>query len=78
MYAQVRLERVTPEGWRQEMVSYIPLNKAVRDAILDLKGEDGTWSRGWRVADDPVNPRPFESVNRHSRDYKKTRMASDV
>jgi hypothetical protein len=78
LYAQVRLERFTVEGWRQEMVSYVPLDKAVRGAVIGLRDEDGNWSRGWRVMDDPVNPRPFADVHRHSRDYRKTRQASDI
>ena len=78
LYAQVRLERFTPEGWRQETVSYIPLARAAKGRTVDLKREDGTWSRGWRVMDEPTAPRPFEAVHRHSQDYKKTRKASDV
>ena len=72
------LERFTAEGWRQERVSYLPLHKAVKGAVVDLKDDDGNWSRGWRVTDDPVSPRPFESVSRRSQDYKKTRKASDI
>ena len=72
------LERFTPEGWRQERVSYLPLAKAVKDRVVDLKDEHGHWSRGWRVADHPVSPRPFAAVNVRSQDYKKTRKASDV
>jgi hypothetical protein len=72
------LERFTTQGWREERVAYIPLVKAVKGKIVDLKDEDGTWSRGWRVADDPGRARTFESVNRHSQDYKKTREASDI
>ena len=74
----MRLERFTAEGWRQEIVSYIPLAKARRGATVDLKDELGQWSRGWCVLDDPTGPRPFESVHRHSQDYKKTRRASDI
>ena len=78
LYAQVRLQRFTPEGWRQERVAYIPLVKAVKGATVDLKDEDGEWSRGWLVMDEPQCPRSFESVHRHSQDYKKTRRASDI
>ena len=78
MYAQVRLERFTPEGWRQERVSYLPLHKAEKGRVVDLKDQDGHWSRGWRVMDDPSGPRPFDVVNARSQDYKKTRKASDV
>ena len=74
----MRLERVTPEGWRQEIVSYIPLERAVKGAVVDLKDETGAWSRGWHVADDPGTPRPFADVHRHSQDHKKTREASDI
>ena len=46
--------------------------------VVDLKDADGHWSRGWRVADRPLAPRPFAVVNVRSQDYKQTRKASDV
>ena len=78
LYALMEVERITPEKWRQVRVTYIPLAKAVRDKVIDLKGEDGEWTRGWRVLGDPVSPRRFADVNRDARQYKKTRKASDV
>lgn len=74
----MQLQRSTPEGWRQERVAYIPLAKAVQGATVDLKEDDGGWSRGWQVLDEPRSPRPFEAVHRHSQDYKKARKALDI
>ena len=50
----------------------------MKGAVVELKDDDGNWSRGWHLTDDPIAPRPIESVGERSRDYKKTRKASDI
>ncbi|HYE17537.1 MAG TPA: hypothetical protein VEA69_03780 [Tepidisphaeraceae bacterium] len=74
----VTLNRPCPGG-HEEMVSWIPQALARKGLVVDLKdNETGRRTCGWTVMDDGTNPRPYRTLNARSRDYKKTRDASDI
>lgn len=62
------------------MVSWIPIELAKRGLVVNLKDQEtGEWKYGWTVLDDAhENSREFKHLNERSRDYKKTRSASDI
>jgi hypothetical protein len=81
MYTQTRLERWTEDGTgRIEMVSWIPLKIAAKGNVVRLKDtETGEWTEGWKVLDEPAAPyHPEGMLMKQSRDYKRTRIASDI
>lgn len=80
-YKQCLMCRETPEGAAivEYHTAWIPEQFAQTDKIIDLKdaGEDGGWSRGWKVIN--VYGRAAEEyVIEHERDYKHQRKASDI
>ena len=47
-YRQCHLEKVTATG-RVETTSYIPAKYAKVGWVVDLRGKDKSWDRGWTV-----------------------------
>ena len=74
-YRQCILEKQLPVGYAQQ-VSWIPEPFCVTGKILKLKVDD-TWDDGWKVTSvsDKVSAK---MVERHERDYLKTRKNSDI
>lgn len=61
--------------------AWIPVKFAVKGKFLEIKRPDGTWMNGWEVMDGlhpNDKPREFSWLNERSRDFKKTRKASDI
>lgn len=59
-------------------VSWIPKEIAIKDAVIDLKEDDGSFDRGWTVTTVGTVQRDYAEVNDRGQDYKRTRGASDV
>jgi len=60
-HRQCRLIRPTPTG-ECVVVSWIPDLFADRDRVVRLKGDDGRWTDGWRVAEVGSNRLPANKV----------------
>jgi len=61
-----------------ETTSWIPERYAIKDAVLELKESDGSWTNGW-VVKDVYNSRELASkINDRSRGYLKHRSVTDV
>lgn len=78
MYKQCELTRPLLGGICR-MVSWIPERIAIPGKTVRLKDIDtGEWTEGWKVlyASDPSLPEKM--LLKNSRDYRKTRAASDI
>jgi hypothetical protein len=63
-------------SWVQ--TAWIPRKFAVKGKLLDLKNEEGEWSKGWEVIEVFKLDLDYDYVREHERDYKKQREASDI
>jgi len=77
MYRQCRLEKRRADGALLIRTSWLPEPYCAMGAILKLKNEDGTWDDGWSVVS-VSEPKNGKFVEMRSRDYLKTRKASDI
>jgi hypothetical protein len=75
-YRQCRLQKTQGEAIR-EQTSYIPEPFCAVGKALRLRDGEGEWDDGWVVvwAGERM---PADWVERHARDYLKTRKFSDV
>ena len=73
------LRRKTADGYQVD-TAWIPEKFAIKGKFLQIKDPNGVFVNGWEVihgkAEDEV-ARDFTWLNERSRDYKKTRVASD-
>ena len=60
-----------------EMISWIPTKIAKVGNTVRLKDDEGNWTAGWKVAKTYATM-PSPDVNERSRDYTRTREASDI
>lgn len=74
---QCRLERKIETGTRVTY-SWIDAKKAFVGNTIQLKQRDGTWSDPWTVVSASSDKMPYDEANERSRDYTRTRKASDV
>ena len=78
MFIQAQLSKPV-EGGTAYMTSWIPQRIAVVGATVRLKDpETGQWTEGWRVdtASGPAYPEGL--LMKRSRDWTRTRAASDI
>jgi uncharacterized protein Veg len=66
---------ISPAGG--EMVSFIPTKVAQVGNVVSLKDDEGRWTHGWRVGA-IYTTMPSADVGERSRDYTRTRKASDI
>jgi len=73
-------ELVKPiDGGICRMISWIPAKVAVLQLCVRLKdSESGEWTEGWTVLNVTEPAVPGRLLERQSRDYLRTRDASDV
>ena len=76
-HTQCKLRRPQSDGTSQTMTSWIPSKVATKGATVRLKEEDGTWTEGWQVMATYATM-PSDELNERSRDYTRTRKASDI
>ena len=78
MYKQCELTKPM-DGGVARMVSWIPQKVAVAGLRVRLKdSESGQWTEGWTVENVTEPALPGKLLERQSRDYLKTRKASDI
>jgi hypothetical protein len=78
MFKQCELTKPM-DGGLARMISWIPAGIAIVDAVVALKdSESGERTAGWRVANVTEPAVPLKLLERQSRDYLRTRKASDV
>ncbi|HWE93811.1 MAG TPA: hypothetical protein VG269_07580 [Tepidisphaeraceae bacterium] len=78
MFKQCELTKPV-DGGLARMISWIPAHIAVLNAIVALKdSESGERTAGWRVANVTEPAVPAKLLERQSRDYLRTRNASDI
>jgi hypothetical protein len=78
LFKQCELTKAVDDGLAR-MISWIPAKIAVANAIVRLKdSESGEWSEGWRVENVTEPAVPLRLLERQSRDYLRTRRASDI
>ena len=58
-------------------MSWIPSKIALKGKTVRLKEEDGTWTEGWKVTA-TYAVMDSEEQRERSRDYTRTRDASDI
>lgn len=58
--------------------SWIPENHAIKNKIVKLKQDNGSWDNGWEVIEIGTVRLDEEYVSERSRDYTKQRDASDI
>ena len=78
LFKQCELSRPS-DGGTAVTVGWIPAKFAVVGRIVRLKDpEFGTWSEGWRVTSAGSATLAGQVLERQSRDYLRTRKASDI
>lgn len=75
-YTQCKLSRPTDVG-REIMVSWIQSDLAKKGLVIDLRPDNGDWTRGWRV-DEIGSTKSGEQVEAAVPDYRHQRKMSDV
>jgi hypothetical protein len=76
-YRQCVLKKQLSDEAYEQQVSWIPEPFCVTGKVLKLQNTDGTWENGWIVTE-AGEPQPASYVEEHSRDWLKTRKASDI
>lgn len=76
-YRQCVLRKKSKDGSTLEQVSWIPESLARIGKVLRLRDDGETWSNGWEVTV-AGSLRPANLVEAGSRDYLRTRKASDI
>lgn len=78
LYKQCELVKPL-DGGIAKMISWIPARIAIVDQTVRLKDtETGEWTEGWKVNNVTEPPLPGKLLERWSRDYLRTRDASDI
>jgi len=78
MFKQCELTK-SVDGGVARMISWIPQNIAIAGALVSLKdSESGDQTSGWRVIYVGEPALDAKVLERQSRDYRRTRNASDV
>lgn len=78
MFKRAELSRPVEDGV-EKMQSWIPSDIAIVGATVRLKdNETGIWTENWKVDSATLPEVPESILVKRSRDYKKTRLASDI
>lgn len=76
-YKQCTLERQVENGVAKTR-TWLPEKFAVKGKTVDLKGDNGEWTRDWEVKSVGSNVIDGETANRMSRAWAKHREATDI
>jgi hypothetical protein len=76
-WRQCGLRRKINDTTFEEQISYIPEPHCKEGKVLKLKDDDCSWVNGWEVIWCGER-KSTEEVSRNSRDYLRTRKASDI